>query len=195
MTKRIIIVHGWRANPNVDFVPWLGKELQDAGFKVDMPQMPHANKPIIEEWIGRLSDLIGIPDKNTYLIGRSVGSQAIIRYLSSLDGDATVGGALLVAPFTNICAGSLDSNGEEALGPWITTPSDWEEARRHCSRFIAIVSTNDPYIEIDNSKVFEERLGARIRAVKNAGHFRDIDGYREFHIAFDEVIGMVKEDL
>lgn len=191
--SKIIIVHGWRASPAVDFVPWLGKALQERGFTTMVPQMPNANMPTIGEWVEHLSKQVGTPDKDTYIVGRSVGCQAIIRYLSTLKGNEAIGGALLIAPFTRIRQGALDDKGRDALRQWIDTPIDWESARRHCIEFAALVSADDPYIDPEDSKTFEEELGAKVVKVQNAGHFREVDGYKEIHIALDELLRMIEK--
>ncbi len=39
--------------------------------------------------------LIGNPDNETYLVGHSLGSPTILRYLESLQDDQMIGGGLL----------------------------------------------------------------------------------------------------
>src|SRR3989344_4404088 len=43
--------------------------------------MPNTDKPKINAWISHLKKIIGKPNKDTILIGHSIGCQTIMRYL------------------------------------------------------------------------------------------------------------------
>ncbi len=190
--KRVFIVHGWGATPESDFIPWLKGVLESKGFWVKAPAMPNTKAPTIGGWVSCLSSEIGKPDEETYLIGHSMGCQAIVRYLAQLAGDDAIGGTLLVAPFVKIIEGSLDYKGRNVLAPWIETPIDWKGARAHCRVFVSISSDNDPYIDVSDSEVFKEKLGSRVIVIPGAGHFRTRDGYKELHAALNEIEKMMK---
>ncbi len=190
--KRVFIIHGWGANPESDFIPWLKNALESKGIFVKTPAMPNTGSPKIDEWISHLSSEVGNPDGDTYLIGHSMGAQAIIRYLARLGDGEMIGGALLIAGFVRVKDDALDYKGKETLRPWIETPIDWEMAKQHSRAIVSISSDNDPYIEVSDSDVFRERLGARIIVIPRAGHFRERDGYKELHAALNEIMKMMK---
>ncbi|MCX6715781.1 MAG: NYN domain-containing protein, partial [Candidatus Taylorbacteria bacterium] len=93
--KRVVIVHRWSGGPNDDWRPWLKNELEKNGCEVFVPEMPDTEAPIIEKWVNCLSKIVGVPDSNTYFIGHSIGCQAILRYLETVN--TLVGGAIFVA--------------------------------------------------------------------------------------------------
>ena len=93
--KRVILVHRWSGGANDDWRPWLGAELEKKGFQVLTPSMPDTEVPVIEKWVSHLATIVGTPDSETYFIGHSIGCQAILRYLESID--QPVGGAMFVA--------------------------------------------------------------------------------------------------
>ena len=85
MQKRVFIVHGWDGHPKEGWFPWLKQELEKHGFDVFVPQMPEPIMPKIEAWVSHLAGIVNKPDKNTCFVGHSIGCQAILRYLETLD--------------------------------------------------------------------------------------------------------------
>src|SRR3989344_3577618 len=79
--KRVFIVHGWDFNPEVNWYPWLKKELEKKGFKVIVPEMPNTSEPKINAWVSYLKKVVGKLDEETYFIGHSIGCQTIMRFL------------------------------------------------------------------------------------------------------------------
>ena len=101
MQKRAFIIHGWGSYPEEGWLLWLKKELEKKGFLVAVPSMPDTENPKIDSWVNHLSDIVGEPDVNTYLVGHSIGCQAIMRYLEELDGKR-IGGTVFVAGWFNL---------------------------------------------------------------------------------------------
>src|SRR3972149_7057895 len=94
--KRVFIVHRWGGSPTADWYPWLKKELEKKGFVVFVPEMPTPDAPKIKSWVETLRKAVGSPDKDTYLVGHSIGCQTILRYLETLRLNERVGGVVFV---------------------------------------------------------------------------------------------------
>ena len=73
MPKRIFIIHGWSGAPEHCWFFWLKKELEQRGFFVEVPAMPHPDEPTIEDWVEKLSSVVGEPDEQTFFVGHSIG--------------------------------------------------------------------------------------------------------------------------
>lgn len=101
MKKRAFIIHGWGADQGYGGLPWLKEKLEEENFNVLYPLMPNGNHPKIKDWVDFIAKIIEKPDKNTYLIGHSIGVQAILRYLETLD-NIEIGGAVLLAGWFNL---------------------------------------------------------------------------------------------
>ena len=84
MPQRAFIIHGYLGRPDEAWQPWLRAELEKRGFIVQLPAMPHPDRPTIPEWVGFIAQLVGEPDRETVLIGHSLGCQAVLRYLETL---------------------------------------------------------------------------------------------------------------
>jgi hypothetical protein len=155
-------------------------------------EMTDAAEPKIDKWVPFLSKLIGEPDENSYLIGHSIGCQTVLRYLETLE-DKKIGGAVLVAGWLMRLTGDLSKEEIAIARPWIETPIDYQKVKRSCLSIVAIFSDNDPYVYIDNKKLFEERLGATTVVEHQKGHFSGSDGVTELPSALNSVLEMAKK--
>ena len=183
--KRVISVHGWGGYPQEGWRPWLGKELSEKGFEFINPEMPYTENPTQDKWVTLLAETIGKPNGNTYLIGHSLGCITILRYLEGLKPDEKVGGVILVAGFGE----DLEYNGYKGeLSSFFQTEINWEEIKKHCNKFIAIHSKDDPWVLIKNNKLFEEKLGARSIIQNGMKHYSGDDGLTELPLVRDLIL-------
>mgnify|MGYP001601625571 FL=1 len=83
--KRVFIIHGWGGSPNEPLHKWLASELRKKGFIVEVPAMPDPAEPKIETWVPFLSQLVGVPDTNTFFVGHSSGNDGVVNLPSALD--------------------------------------------------------------------------------------------------------------
>lgn len=167
--KRAIIIHGWDGSPNEAWFPWLANELEDRGFEVQVPGMPDPERPNIEAWTTKLTEVVGRLDEETILVGHSIGVQTILRYLEQADG--TAGGVLAVAGWFTLIPEEIGGPEEEAIAePWLKTPINTDTVKAKTGGMIAIFSNDDPVVGAENMEMFEERLGARIVIVRDRGH-------------------------
>ncbi len=162
--KRAIIVHCWSGRREYCWYPYAKRELEARGFDVLVPAMPETDAPKLSLWLPELRRVVGAPDNDTFLIGHSIGCATIMRYLESLSEGETIGGAVLVAGFT-------DNLGFEELRNFFETPLDFEEMKKHCPKFVTIHSDNDPYVPLHHSDILKEKLDAKTIIQHNAGHF------------------------
>ncbi len=136
-----------------------------------------------------LAQTVGTPDENTYFIGHSVGCITILRYLEALKKGEKVGGVVLVAGFGH----DLEYEGYKGeLSSFFKTPVDWEEIKKHCNKFIAIHSDDDPWVPLEHNSLFRDRLGAKTIVEHNMKHFSEDDGINELPIALESVLKLAK---
>lgn len=183
----MVIVHGFKGKPDSNWKPWLKNELEGKDFVVDIPEMPNADQPDVDQWVARLSETIGTPNNETYLVGHSLGCITILRYLESLKNEQTIAGCVLVAGFGEKFkqySGGHDTFFDHALG--------WPKIKSHCDRFVAIHSKDDPNVEFEQLELFEQKLDAKTIAVTHMGHFGSPDGIFEAPIIRDELLTLAK---
>jgi len=183
MVKRVFLVHGWDGSPDNCWFPWLRKELESRGFLVIVPSMPDSESPNIETWVPFLQEQIGALDENTYLVGHSIGCQTIMRALEGMDG--VVGGLVFVAGFFNLP--NLETEEEKEIAkPWLDTPID--TTKINAKYVVAVFSDDDEDVPLTDSKLFEQRLNAKVIIETEKGHFSDDDGVKELPVVLEELI-------
>ncbi|MDP4012618.1 MAG: DUF1749 domain-containing protein [Candidatus Nanoarchaeia archaeon] len=187
--KRVIIVHGWGGHPDEGWFPWLKEELESKSFNINIPEMPNKEKPEINAWVSKLSEIVGEPDEETYFLGHSIGCQTIMRYLASLPKDSKVGGAVFVAGFFNLAVTDMDKEEHEIAKPWLEIPIDMKKLKKICPKTIAIFSDNDPEVPLEDKEIFKEKLGSKIIVEHNRGHFTGgDDGITALTVALKSVL-------
>lgn len=185
MNKRVFVIHGWEGSPEGSWRPWLKKKLEEKGFEVIVPAMPDTMNPRMNKWLAHLRKIVGNPDKNCYFVGHSLGCITILRYLETLKEGQNVGGVVLIAGFGH----DLEYEGYKGeLSSFFQTPIDWKKIKKHCGKFIAIHSEDDPYVPIKHNTLFKEKLGAESIIMQNMKHFSGDDGINELPIALESLL-------
>lgn len=182
--KRAVIVHCWGGQPEYCWYPYVKKELESRGFQVEVPTFPETEAPKESLWVPKLAEVVGQPSEDLYLIGHSVGCITILRYLETLRPGEKIGGAVMVAGFT-------DDLGFKELTNFFTEPINFGEIKKHCPKFIGIYSDNDPYVPLKSADVYKEELGAEITIKHNMGHFSGPIENEESCIELPDVVSAV----
>jgi len=170
--KRVFIIHCWEGYPNYCWYPKTKKELETKGYQVVVLKMPGTKLPKLGKWLSKIQEVISKPDKDTYLVGHSLGCITIMRYLESLDKDEKIGGVVFVAGFT-------DNLGFEEIKTFFETPINFEEIKKHCSKFVAIHSDDDPYVDLKYGDILKKEFDAKVIIKHNAKHFSGEIGDKE----------------
>lgn len=186
--RRVIIVHRWEGGSHDDWRPWLKSGLEKIGYEVFVPDMPDTNTPVVEKWVSKIKEVVGEPDGDTYFVGHSIGCQAILRYLQTID--TPVGGAVFVAGWFNL--DNLESSEvKEIAKPWIETSIDFDKLRTVLHRSTLLISDNDPYSCFEENKQKFGILKSEIKIINNGGHLTAEDGYSQFPQVISELKNIV----
>lgn len=171
--KKVFLIHGWGGTGSGGWFDWLKQELPKKGFEVESFDMPETENPKIENWVGFLEEKINPEeiDEHTFFIGHSIGCQTIIRYLEKLHKHKKIGGCVFVAGWFDLI--NLDEAEMEIAHPWINSEIHFERVLDHCNNFLALFSSNDPYVHLNEEEKFKDKLGAKCLVKKNEEHFND----------------------
>lgn len=162
-------MHGWGGNPHESWFPWITRELEMRDFEVVIPAMPHAESPTIEDWTAHLATIVPKLGPEVFLIGHSIGCQTILRFLETYSAPEKIGGAVFVAPWMTLT--NLESDEEQEIAqPWITTPINFEKIKHIIGRSVSIFSDNDPFVPLENVKLFAEPLESEVVIEHAKGH-------------------------
>lgn len=173
--KRVIIVHGYAASPQSHWFPWLKKTLENQGAVVTVACMPNSSTPDPVEWLQFLENLSLPLDENTIFIGHSLGCITVLNYLNKYSKEIDkIGGYILVSGFDETLE-TLPS-----LKKHTDCKLDYTALVSLTEQRISIISSNDGIVNPKLSENLARLLKTDTVHVKNAGHFLDRDGYKEF---------------
>jgi hypothetical protein len=161
MTKKAIIFHGTDCKPSDFWYPWLGKQLEARGYKVEIRSYPDINHEEIETFLPKV--LHGHTfDSETVLIGHSAGGPPILSILENVD--AVIPQAILVAGY------SMRFPNEEK-DPVLQGSYDWKKIKAHIEDIYFVNSTDDPWgCDDKQGRTMLEHLGGT-QMVRQEGHF------------------------
>ncbi len=187
MKKRIFLIHGWDGHPEEGWRPWLKKELENRDWEVIVPSMPDTATPTLEKWLPYLSEKVENPDENCYFVGHSLGCITILKYLETLRKNQKVGGSIFVAGFSYDL--EYDSYKKE-LASFFKKSLDWKKIKKHCNKFVAIHSSDDPWVNIEHLSTFSDKLGAEVVRMDGMKHFSGDDGINKLPIVLNKLLIM-----
>ena len=192
--KRVFIIHGWDFNPGMNWYPSVKKHLEGEGFEVIVPEMPDSHHPSISQWAEKLVEVIGEVDKDTYIIAHSIGCKAIMKFLESEvpEGDIA-GGIIFVAPWFTLSPAALPNDEYKSIAkPWLDMTLNFDNIRSKVKKFVAFFSDNDPYVPINNLKLFEDALSAEVIIESGMGHFDDDSAIKDLPQVADKLLEMAQ---
>ena len=168
--KKAYLIHGWKAGPETTFFPWLRRHLEQAGYQVSAPAMPHPNVPQVEEWLACLKTTIQQPDEDTLIIAHSLGALATMFFLQELPMSTKVGRVILVAP-PLVVPKTLSAAEVHFSRPWFVRPLDQAKIKGHITDFLMVFSDNDQRISLENEVYAREVFGVKTILEHNMGHY------------------------
>ena len=146
-----------------------------------MPTMPDTDHPKMDAWLSHLVKTVGEPGSEDYFVGHSLGCITILRYLETLKEGQEIGGAVLVAGFS-------DNIGYNEIDSFFGKPIEWDKINSHCKKFIAIHSDNDPYVPLGHGDIFKDKLKADVIVEHEMKHFSGDEGINELPVALESVL-------
>jgi predicted alpha/beta hydrolase family esterase len=185
---RCIIVHGWAGKPEEGWMPWLANELIGRGWQVQVPVMPHAKLPKLDQWLEMLDQTVGTTDQDVYFVGHSLGCYTFLKFIERLAPQIKVGGGVMVAGF----AGHLKHN-IPVLQKFYEEGLDWEKIRQHDGRYAAVYSENDDWVRVESALEFNKHLGATLVKNNDWEHFSGSEGITELPDALTALLQIAGE--
>jgi uncharacterized protein len=183
MTEKVFIIHGWGNSPQEPLHQWLATVLEGRGYEVSVPEMPNPAEPKIDEWVSKLHELVPEVNKKIYFIGHSIGCQTIMRFLETLPTEQKCS-VLFLAPWFHLQG--LETEEEEKIAaPWLETPINLEEVKKHLRKSAAIFSDGDPYVPLSDRDIFHAAFGTEILVEHEKGHFTGEGGVTKLDSALD----------
>ena len=180
--KTAIIIHGSYGTPNENWFPWLKSELERLNYKVFIPKFPTPENQSLESWLNIFEGYKKYLNKNTILIGHSLGPVFILNVLENID--KKIKACFFVSGFL----GLLNNRDFDTINKtFVNKEFNWDKIKNNCCNFTLYHSDNDPYVSIEKAKELSNKLNSKLNIIKNAGHFNEKAGYTKFDILLKDI--------
>ncbi|MDG2948367.1 alpha/beta hydrolase [Bisgaard Taxon 10/6] len=184
MQKRVFITHGYTANSQKHWFPWLKVRLENEGFSVKVFDMPEADKPNPAIWLAHHRANIPNVSPQDIFIGHSLGCIATLRFLAQQN--RPVGGLILVAGFDQTLPNLPELNDFTAQQP------DYAALIRRIPQRTVIASLDDNVV----NPAFSEQLAANLQAkyitTQGYKHFTEHHGVTQLPLVYDEIMAFAR---
>jgi len=175
--QKVLIIHGFKATGEGDWLPWVKNKLEDEGCEVFTPTMSTSEHPELDKWMKELMPYIEQMGEDDIVIGHSLGSKAILHLLEKAN--KKIGHVYLVASaigemnkrdwdyFKKIWPDS-DIN---ALQKFWETPVNFSKITKLSDDINVILSDDDPYIQEKTHQKLPKEW--KLKLYSGFGHFID----------------------
>ncbi|MBN2197731.1 alpha/beta fold hydrolase [Candidatus Wolfebacteria bacterium] len=184
---KIVLIHGKNTDPNSNWYPWFGREVEKMGYEYIAPVMPSPADPIIKEWLAEIEKIK--PDEKTILIGHSRGGFAILRWLEKATPKKKVKKVILIA----VNSGRLKDKAilsESDYGFYTDEGYDFEKIKSHCDDFVVLHSRDDKTVSFSAGESNAAGLSAKFLQFNDRGHFGK--GINEISEILEEIQPAIK---
>ncbi len=182
--NKVFLIHGFEGSPNGGWRPWLMTKLNEHDVWACSLSMPSPEKPILKEWLNEIKRQIGENKNDTiYLVGHSLGSTAILRYLETYD-DKNIKGVILVST-------PSEKNQLREIDNFLETDFDCETIKRRVKNVVVINGDDDPYAPALSAKRIAEKTNGKLILIPNGKHLNDSSGFRELPECLDALLEMM----
>ena len=180
----VYIVHGYKASPADHWFQWLKRELKGHGIVSKVITLPNSSSPNPDIWHNTLATNIPILSENTFIVAHSLGGVSTLRYLQAQNSKKTIGGLILVSPFSSQLPGlpQLDAFTKEHI--------DYEKVMKMVGKKAVMASPQDPIVPYAFSQEVVDKFQAKLYPINDAGHFLAENGYDKFPQLLELLLGM-----
>ena len=181
--KNAFIFHGTEGYPEENWFPWLKQELEKRDYEVYVPHFPSPPKipAKIDEWFDVLKNYEQYINKDTIIIGHSLGGIFTLRLLEKVQQPVKaaifIGTPIGVRPILNYDRDNSFSG----------FSFNWDNISKKANHFEVFQSDSDPYVSLGNGKQLAKKLNVPLNFVPNAGHFNAKAGYTKFNLLLEKL--------
>lgn len=178
---KVYIIHGYTANPDKNWFPWLERELSKLDIACERLAMPHSDNPYPEAWLAHLEQKITLNElatnNKTVLVGHSLGAIACLTFLAKHQLSPV--GTVFVSGFYQ----ALNTLPE--LNPFCDYYAQFPTVPlQNCH---VISALNDHIVPHPYSDALAQHLQANYTRLNQGGHFLDREGYTELPIVLESI--------
>lgn len=182
---RVIVLHGARGGPGMNWFPWLDAALTAEGIEVLRPRLPTPEGQSLDAWLGAYDRAVeSLPAAPTTLVGHSLGAALALRLVERAA--EPYAGLFLVGAFVGVL-GLPDY--DDINRTFFAAPFDWAGIReRKGAGGRCWAGDDDPYVPLARAREVADRLGTPLEILSGGGHINSESGFDAFPPMRDAVL-------
>jgi leucyl-tRNA synthetase len=148
-----IVLHGFTGSPDKNFLPWLKKELEKRGYKVNLPKLPNTDNPNIMEQADYVLKNCKF-DENTVLLGHSLGSVVALKVLEKLNKP--------IKKLITIAGFAQPSTKNRYYNKTIDWKFDFDKIKKNAKEVVLLRAKNDTAVFGERAEYLKNVLGSKV---------------------------------
>lgn len=165
------IVHGYTANPDSNWFPWMKSELIKIGYSVDVLNMPDSHAPKVKGWMNHLAEYIKPQEGKLTIIGHSLGCIAALKHVERNP---------IFVDELYLVSGFIDETPILELDEFVKDKVDILKVKAKCGKIVMLTAWDDDIVPVDYSIKMAQKLNCKTVILNHGKHFIDRDGFTEF---------------
>ena len=180
-TVPTVILHGWQGSGPDHWQTWLSEQLRAAEREVRYPDLPDADKPALDGWLGALSDTLdGLPDDGFDVVAHSLGAVLWLHH-AAVDSGTTSPRPSRVA----LVAPPSPATTVAELVPFFPVQLDIDAVRRAADGTVLVGGDDDPYTPEGIAVAYGRPLKMPTTVIPGGGHLNPDAGYGPWPAVLD----------
>lgn len=170
--KKVFIVHGFGGIPNAGWMSWIMKELsKERTYSCVLP-MPDSKKPVVSKWIEEIAHAVdNSSEDEIFLVGHSLGSTAILKYLESTPENKKISCVILVSGLISPLDPENEQSVYRAIDSFVIPKIDLSKVKGKVGKIIVLHSKDDPAVPFHHGEVISKALDCEFIQTEKGGHF------------------------
>lgn len=164
--KQVLLIHGYNGVPKI--YDWLKVELEKREYIVTIPKFPPQEGVVYNNWKEILNKYKNYINKDTIVVGHSIGNEFIIKYL--VDNNIDIKLYISLAGF----AESFETEGRDdlnrAVKEFLTTEQEISRFKELVAKRYSIYSDNDHIVPFEILENYPKMIEAKSMLIKGIGH-------------------------
>lgn len=182
---KIILVHGYLANPEENWFPHFKKSLEQIpNVTVEVPAMPDSHSPDFNTWLAHLKSTIRSVDEYTIFVGHSLGCVTLLNFLDKYFPEQKVKSLYLVSGF-------VERTPLPELSGFVTDKLNYQRLISNAPIRTVISAIDDDIVPYKYSQELAEKMKAEFILLQEGKHFISLDGFTEF----PELVTRIREEV
>ena len=162
-----LILHGYKSSAEGAFAPWLKRELEERGYTVQVPELPHPNEPKEAEQVQHVLKNCRI-DEHTIIVGHSLGGGIALKVIETLN--KPIAGLVLVGSVVNATFAGAE---ERPFWKDFSWEMDYERIKKLATFSVVLSDLQEGSPRVPYLKYLAGKLGARlVEGMATQEHFR-----------------------